>query len=76
MVECRHGRPECECGNPRSRVIKAVYYHSEVSTDRNLEGKDVVKLHLTFNNNSTVLVIDRPTAARLINQLRRALDAN
>lgn len=56
-----------------------VYYWSEVQTGINWEDKSVVELRFTSQitdktYNSSVVVVDRATAARLINQLRRALD--
>lgn len=72
-MECKHGRPECECQNPKN-VLGTVHYHSEVRIGPNYEGKNVVELRLTSGNNTNVVVVDRPTAARLINQLRRSLD--
>lgn len=61
------------------RINGAIHIHSEVEIGTNWEMDGVVELRFSLptngNNSSTsVVVVDRPTAARLINQLRRALD--
>ena len=49
--------------------------YSEVKAGPNSEGKPVVKLRFEDGQNSAaVVVVDRATAARLINQLRKELD--
>ena len=51
-----------------------VHYHCDVLVGPNWEGKNVVEMRFTSGKDSSTVVVDRPTAARLINQLRRGLD--
>ena len=59
-----------------ARINGLVHYASEVRTGTNWEDKQVVQLRFSVNNYTSTVSVDRATAARLINQLRRALDAN
>ena len=52
----------------------AVYYSSKVQVGYNYEQKQVVELRFSTSLYTNVVIIDKATAARLINQLRRALD--
>lgn len=57
-----------------------VHIHSEVRSGENWDNQRVVELKFTYHDNDKKeshipVVVDRATAARLINQLRKVLDA-
>lgn len=59
----------------------AIHTSSEVRAGTNYEGAEVVELRCFYfdgakSSRSSVTVVDRATAARLINQLRRVLDGD
>lgn len=56
-------------------VDQTVYTSSTAKAEENWEGKPVVNLGFLDKNKEYHLNIDRATAARLINQLRKVLDA-
>lgn len=51
-----------------------VHYHSDVLIGPNNYGETVVEIRFTSGKGTNSVVIDRATASRLINQLRRGLD--
>lgn len=53
----------------------AVHHRSEARISPNWPDRAVVEISLTAGNHSHTFVVERVTAARLINQLRLALDA-
>lgn len=61
------------------RISGLIHISSEVVAGQNYEGQGVVQMKFHYptsskTNSSSTIVVDRATAARLINQLRRALD--
>lgn len=56
------------------KIRGVVNYHSEVQVGKNYEGQRVVEIRFANNGGTLVTVIDTATAARLIRQLRNALD--
>ena len=56
-------------------VDQTVYIGSSVQELDNWEGKPVINMVFTTQNREYHLNIDRATAARLINQLRKVLDS-
>lgn len=55
-------------------IDQTVYIDSKVQILDNWEGKPVVNMVFTTQNREYHLNIDRATAAKLINQLRKELD--
>lgn len=53
--------------------LPTVHTYSDVTVGP-YNGKEVVELHFVAPGTDNWIVVDRATAARLINQLRRALD--
>lgn len=51
-----------------------VNYYSEVNLGKTYEGQRVAELRFSCNGDTTVVVIDTATAAKLIRQLRKVLD--
>lgn len=51
-----------------------VNYYSEVNLGKTYEGQRVAELRFSRNGDTTVVVIDTATAAKLIRQLRKVLD--
>lgn len=60
------------------RISGLVHISSEARVGKNYEGTPVAELTFYYQNanrrDTSTIVVDRATAARLINQLRRALD--
>jgi hypothetical protein len=56
------------------RVYGAAHTGSKVLAGVNYENQRVIQLSFESGSHNTIVVVDRATAARLINQLRRVLD--
>lgn len=55
-------------------IDQTVYTNSSVIAEDNWDKKPIVKINFTTQNREYQLNVDRATAARLINQLRKELD--